>query len=464
MNDRKHQIVWILIFFVTILFISCSDLETQPPIQTSPPEKTEVFFTPSQTATLVPLPLGLIVLQSCDGQKGPCPDTVSFIDAHGDSRQIQFMGSGLNLAHDYQKGSYIKDGDIWLLDFASGKSENLTNTTDCSEGDVTWAPDDTKLIFLGCGGDTLADVYLIDLISGKRTNLTNSPNRYEVCFRSNSYPSANCLFGWWSHYPSLIITGSGKPRQHQPGEILRGHCHTSGGECYAFPTHISVNSKTYKILDNINGLGHQPALSPDGKLLAYDGGILYNLETGIQETIYPSEYGLSIEVSNEKGSPQLVSPHWSPDGKQIAWIGHVNGGDNGLFVFDITKHEGYNFHTYSPYYVTLTLPAWQRWSGAGITWSPDSQWITLSDSEFPQDRAFLWIFSRDGETRVKFDKGDIDLGLPVWNPDSTKLAFVQRHFANAGIPQTVRVIEVSDWKVSQLNVPENSYPIAWFQP
>jgi Tol biopolymer transport system component len=466
MNKRKCQVERVLISFVTIFIVGCSILETQPlPIRTPTPAKIEISSTSSQSSSSIPLPSGFVIIQLCEGQSNPCPETIFLTDANGKNQQFQFMGSSLNLAHDYQKGAYIKDGDIWLLDFTYGKSENLTNTTDCNEEEVTWSPDDKSLAFLGCGGDSLPDVYLIDLFSKQRTNLTNTPDRYEICFYSKSYPSSHCLLGWWPQQPSFIFTGSGKPRQSQPGEILQGHCHTSGGECSTFPVKISIDSKAYNILDQTNGLEHPPALSPDGRILAYDGGVLYNLGTGEEETIYPSEYGLHVEASNNFGGPQLVSPSWSPDGKQIAWIGHVNErGDNGLFVFDIAKHEGQIFYTYSPNYVTLTLPAWKRWSGAGITWSPNSQWITLSDSEFPQDSAFLWVFSRDGKTKVKFDKGDIDVGFPIWNPESTKLAFIQRYFVNSGIPQTIQVIEISDWKMSQLNVPENSYPIGWFQP
>ena len=223
MNKRKCQVAWVLISFATILIIGCSSLETQPlPTQTPTPAKVEVSSTPSQPSTSVPLPSGLIIIQLCEGQSSPCPETILLTDTNGNSKQFQFMGSSLNLAYDYQKGAYIKDGDIWLLDFTNGKSENLTNTTDCNEREVTWSPDDKSLAFLGCGGDSLPDIYLIDLVSKKRTNLTNTPDRYEVCFYSKSCPSSHCLLGWWSQQPSFIFTGSGKPRQSQPGEIFAG--------------------------------------------------------------------------------------------------------------------------------------------------------------------------------------------------------------------------------------------------
>jgi Tol biopolymer transport system component len=468
MNNIKYQRVWAWSLISIFLLIGCTN--SKNPLSSniiSTPTITEIplSVTPSQSAPITALPQGLILVQVCDGQEKPCPDSILFNDSNGNYRQFSFMGFNLNLAYDYKKGTFENDGDIWLLDLASGKSQNLTNTIDCYEHDVTWSPDNKSIAFLGCGGDSLDDIYLLDITSGKRTNITNTPDLYEICFSSNSYPLSNCSLGWWSQQPLFIVAGSGKLRQSQPGEIMQGHCHTYGGECYAFPTKISIDSKDYGILDKINGLEHQPALSPDGKLLAYDGGILYNLETDKQETIYPSEYSLHVESSNKSGDPQLVSPSWSPDGKQIAWIGHVNErGDNGLFVFDVSRHEGQILYTYSPNYVTLMLPAWKRWSGVGVTWSPDSQWITISDSEFPQGKAFLCIFSRDGKTKVKFDKGDLDRGLPIWSPDSKKLIFVKRYFANSGIPQTIQMLEIRDWKVVQLNVPENSYPIVWLQP
>jgi Tol biopolymer transport system component len=77
---------------------------------------------------------------------------------------------------------------------------------------------------------------------------------------------------------------------------------------------------------------------------------------------------------------------------------------------------------------------------------------------------FLYIFSRDGKSKVKFNKGDFDPGVTVWSPDSKKLVFIQRYFVSSGIPQTIQMIDIRNWESSQINAPENSYPIAWPQP
>ncbi len=463
----RKQCAWLAIG--TILLSGCTSPKSLPAsgatptlLQASPASP----ISSPQPAHLIPVPPGLVLVQDCEGSTRPCPNSIWLSNAGGRYTQWPFLGTGLTLAHHSPAAAYEHDGDLWLLDLRSGESRNLTSTTDCYEHDVTWSPDDTRLAFLGCGSDLPDDVYTLDLSSGKRANRSNTPDRFELCFSANFSPSSSCRLGWWPQQPDWIFAGSGKPEQPPAGAVLQGHCHTFGVECYAFPTRISTDGKNYQILDPLNGLENLPALSPDGKLLAFDGGIIYDLETGQKETIHPAEYGLPVEASNEAGDPQLVSPLWSPDGKQIAWIGHVNErGDNGLYVFDLSAHHGQILLTYSPYYVTLMLPAWRRWSAPGIAWSPDSRWIAFSDSEMAeQEYAFLWVFSRDGTTRIKFNEGDLNTGPGIWSQDSRYLIFLRRHFAYTGLPQTVQMIEVDGWQVSQLNASVDSYPIAWSPP
>ncbi len=421
---------------------------------------------PTQPFPIEALPSGLILVQTCNDQAVACRPAIWLDDYNGRYWQLAFTGYHLNIAHNRLLATFESERDIWLLDLQNGKSQNLTNTPDCEERDVSWSPDDTALAFLGCGGGKLADLFLFELSSGKRTNLSNTPERYEACFSTNAYPAADCWIGWWHAKSEILFAASGVPGSHRPGEVLSGRCHTYGGECSAFPTEILRDGKTYRVLDSVNGAEHLPALSPDGKTLAYDGGILYSMETGKQSTLRPSDYGLKIEAANAAGTPSLVAPSWSPDGTQMAWIGHINDrGDNGLYLFDLLHHTGQIVLTYSPYYVTLSLPPWQRWSNSSITWSPDSQWLTLSDTELDSQKslvsAFLWVIHREGKIKVRFDKGSLDLGVPIWSPNSQKIIFVKNYFANAGIPQSLQMIEIRDWKVWQLSAPENTYPLRW---
>ena len=453
-------------FALTILLGSC----IAPPTQTiSENESTitstktaVVVATPTALSSKIPLPSGLILLSQC--RESSCGSSAWLDNYDGKYSQFPFTGSQLKLSHNHQLATFENDGDIWLIDLENGQSKNLTNTSDFYEKSVTWSPDDEAIAFLGSGDETLNDIFIMDIASGERVNITNTPIRYERCL---DYPL--CSFGWWSQQPTFIFTGSGESKQYQPGEVLRGHCHTFDGECNTFPVKISLADKTYTILDKINGVEHLPSLSPNGQILAYDGGVLYDLETGEQKIIYPSDYGLTVESSNELGSPELIAPTWSPNGELIAWLGHTNNqGDIGLYVFDLAHGSGQLFTSYSPYFATLTLPAWQRWSSSQITWSPDGQWITLSDSEWGEsgENAFLWIFSNDRKTKIKLDTGDYDMASPIWSPDSKRVIFLQLFYLNSGLSPALQMVNVGDWKVSQIDTPENIliYPIGWFNP
>jgi Tol biopolymer transport system component len=472
MHKIKMQKQWLWIIVSIILFSGCSPKSQSLATITPTPKKAEstLSATPSQSVSTAP-PAGLILLRNCQGLTMPCPDSLWLVGPNGKYRQIQFEGTYLNLAHNHQIASYINNGDIWLLNLRSGNSQNITKTIDCMERDTTWSPDDKSIAFIGCSDDALSDVYLLDISSGKRTNLTTTPDRYEECFSTNGYPASYCLLGWWSQQPSMIIAESGKPLHEEDFNINMGICHTFTGKCVDFPTAIGLDGKYYKILDLVNGVdGHMPALSPDGKVLAYDGGILYDLETGTSTTIFPSEYGLKVESWGESGASDIVSPSWSPDGKQIAWIGHVNDrGDNGLYVFDLSQHKGQLMLTYTPGYIVLSRPAWMRWSPAEIKWSPDSQWITLSDAEYSEEenvylKNFLWVMERDGKIKTKFDEGDVLTGITMWSPDSKKIVFIRRDSSKSEDFPTVQMVEINGWKISQLDTPEFSLPIAWFQP
>jgi Tol biopolymer transport system component len=488
---RTKMLIGILV--ATFILVACGQESTVAPTETaiptvipsptqtalSSPTATVLSVPMSQSDLLTSVPKGLIIIQGCyrtsDIDTGPCPNSVWLYDKFGSSKRLPFPESGweFDLSHDYKRGVYEAGGDIWLLDFSTGENKNITNTVDCYEENPTWSPDDTNVAFLGCKVDSPRDVFILDITSRKVMNVTNTQDRYETCFLTNMYPPyADCKLAWWSQQPKLIFAGSGKPKTPQLGEALRGHCHTFGGECFLYPTEITIDGSSYKILNELSGLEHEPALSPDGKLLAYDGGNLFNLETGEQEVIFPSAYGLGVEASDKAGNPQLVMPKWSPDGKQIAWIGHLNNhGDNGVYVFNISSHEGQILHTYSPYYATLTLPAWQRWSNAVITWSPDSQWVTLSDSEYNEksnnpitkENTFLWLFSRDGNIKVRIDNCVLNIGVPIWSTDSQKVVFSRRCIAN-GVPQTIQMFDINTLELRQIDAPGNSYPMGWLQP
>jgi Tol biopolymer transport system component len=103
------------------------------------------------------------------------------------------------------------------------------------------------------------------------------------------------------------------------------------------------------------------------------------------------------------------APSWSPDGRQIAYIGGVFGGaDNGLYVIDA---DGTN---------ERLLSSSPEGSGPPIAWSPDGSALAFTRYPGTEAAGEIVIVSRDGSSqRLLVPNGD----EPAWSPNGKKLAY-----------------------------------------
>ena len=104
--------------------------------------------------------------------------------------------------------------------------------------------------------------------------------------------------------------------------------------------------------------------------------------------------------------------HWSPDGKKLAFLRKLPGGDSnrddplGLFVMRangtgrklVTRFMGIAFQGRQTF-----------------TWSPDGRRIAFAATHG------TYVIRADGRNRVRIGNGD----LPVWSPDSARLAMIR---------------------------------------
>lgn len=122
----------------------------------------------------------------------------------------------------------------------------------------------------------------------------------------------------------------------------------------------------------------------------------------------------------------LISPTWSPTGKQFAYISHpINQGYfKNLYIFDLTtktskKISINNVHVQSP-----------------IGWSNDNQSVVYSAlkdynfyyDEVLRDRVYeggmhIFISTTDGETQ-QLTEGNHFFGRPTFSPDNKKISFL----------------------------------------
>jgi len=363
-----------------------------------------------------------------------------------------YNGSNLHLSSDLQYGAYLSNGDIWLLELNTGMQSNLTNTPGCSESsNYEWSPDSKKLLYFGCSNEEkMDDLYTIEISTRQIHNLTNTTDRYE-----------NLFIQWRGTQPNTIFFGSGIPEKTTLGAPLSGQCHTFLGKCLYFLSSIQTDGTSYTIIDNVSGIQFQPALSPDGKTLAYDGGILYDIETGIFQINNPSDFGIAPSVIVNDDGLELVHPVWSPSGNQIIWLGHTANetySQTAIYLFDLTSRTGKILHRYDPYYYSLTLPPWQRWSDIEISWSPDEKYLAIISDEFLQNRGSLILRVIDNQGNV-VQKHEGSFNNLVWSPDSKFLTF--GYFEQKSRNLITLILNVENWQLNALDIPANSKVVKW---
>jgi Tol biopolymer transport system component len=152
-----------------------------------------------------------------------------------------------------------------------------------------------------------------------------------------------------------------------------------------------------------SGLSTTPAISPDGKLVAYssDRAGEGNLDIWVQPL---TEGARPIRLTKDPSDD--LDPSFSPDGGQIAF--HSRRGDGGI-------------------YLVPSLGGDERLlvrGGYYPRFSPDGQWIAYSTSndDLRESRVFIVPAAGGSPRRVG---EDIVLALePVWSPDGKSLLII----------------------------------------
>jgi Tol biopolymer transport system component len=151
------------------------------------------------------------------------------------------------------------------------------------------------------------------------------------------------------------------------------------------------------------GVERHPALSPDGKLVAYVSDAAGNDDIYIQRV--DGRNALNLTASSAEADTE---PSFSPDGNQIAFRSERGGG--GIFVMGATGESV------------------RRLSDVGHnpSWSPDGARLVVSteriiDPMSRQGTAELWIIdAATGEASRRYAG---DAVQPAWSPDGRRIAF-----------------------------------------
>lgn len=139
-------------------------------------------------------------------------------------------------------------------------------------------------------------------------------------------------------------------------------------------------------------------------------------------------------------SEPIMSPSWSPNGKQIAFIAFKKNDRQGLFIYDLEQKS------------VREIKLWRKGLVGAPSWSPDSGYLAFTFIKNGNADIYALDLRADEELRLTHAKS-IDTEA-VWMPDSRSVIFTSDR---AGTPQLYQIkLDGSDLTRVTYNGRENA--------
>ena len=323
-----------------------------------------------------------------------------------DGRQIAFARRGA-------------EGGIFMVPALGGPERKLTDVT----GDFAWSPDGKTLAIAGSNAPQQpSGISLLSLETGEWRRLT-APEVGVYGDRSPAFsPDGKVLA--FIRSPSFLVddiylvhVSGGNPIRLTTDnlQLQEGLTWTANGKeiVYSSPRgglpslwRIPFFGGNPKRVIGIGEYAYSPSISRQGQKLAY---VYRRVDRNIWRAPGPSSNSQgSAPVKLIASTREEVSPHYSPDGKQIAFVSDRSGSreiwvcaGEGQDAVQLTNFGG--SHTGTP------------------RWSPDGRQITF-DSR-PEGQSDIYLIGPEGGRPRRFTTEISDDVLPDWSRDGRWIYF-----------------------------------------
>jgi Tol biopolymer transport system component len=189
--------------------------------------------------------------------------------------------------------------------------------------------------------------------------------------------------------------GTGGPAPRGPGTIVAARL-ANGLALYR----MNPDGTGAKRLSPPNGEDSQPALSPDGRTIAFVRTTIYGARLCAMDA--KTGHVRVLRALNDA----FAKPSWAPTGDRIAYA------DIGaIVIFDVH---------------TRTVTRISHGYGEHPTWSPDGKEIAF-ERQLGDDDVSIWAMAADGTHMRKLTapRGGATDQKPEWSPDGKQIAFLR---------------------------------------
>lgn len=382
---------------------------------------------------------GALYLASTDGA---VPEQLpfnrgGFCSYSPDKKQLAFN----QVFREFRTWKYYEGGmadDIWIYDFASKQTINITNNT-AQDMQPMWAGN--KIYFLS-DRDRTMNLFCYDVTTKAIRKVTNYTD-YDIKFPSLGNNAIVWERGGWLYYMDLATE-----EVHQINVMINSDF-------------IYSRSELVDATKNTEGYD----LGPDGNRMLLDArGDIFTI---------PAEDGITRNLNENSSGSHERNATWSADGNWIAYVSDASGEDE-IYMTDqtgngtpqrlTTNGDNYKYAIlWSPdskkimwadrkqdlYYIDVTTKAITKIDHSDVfefndyTWSPDSKWIAYSKPENTQKgRIFLYNLSTKISTPVT--DGWFDAYNPAFSSDGKYLYLASNRDFNPTFSSTDMSISYND--------------------
>lgn len=353
-----------------------------------------------------------------------------------DGKRLALVRGGTPAERRHYRGAANRD--LFLLDLATGKTEQLTKTPYDEDG-VAWAGPGA-LVYRSDAGGADRQLFRLDLATGTSTQLTKHAG-VDVRSPAVSADGKLAAFELWDAAWTVPVDGSAPAKKlaiDVPGDSVESATEKSSLKADAEEAVVSPDGTQVALVvkgdifvvarrsKELVAVAEPPtvrvtatpareldlAWSPDGKTLAFasDRGGTWQLYTVSPAGRSDGKFFRAVRFDEKRltdGKDDAREPRFSPDGRRIAFV----AGRGGLSTVNADGSGRKDLFAH--------------WGRTELAWSPDGKWLAFSrEDRLHNPDVFLMPSEGGRETNVsQHPQEDVK---PVFSPDGRRLYWLSR--------------------------------------